>query len=57
MNWAAGAFAAALWVLITTIWIAVRRVEQPRATRHLVVLVGRDLVPGFLLGLLMARLL
>lgn len=56
MNWAAGLYAAGLWVLVTAMWLSIRPHPQAGSHARLTLRVLREIVPGFLLGILIARL-
>lgn len=56
MHWAAGLYAAGLWMVVTAIWITLRRERQPVSELALSLRILRDLGPAVLLGALVARL-
>lgn len=57
VNWPVALYTAGIWLLVVSIWLLYRSGPQPESHARVAGGVAIDLLPGFLLALLLARLL
>jgi hypothetical protein len=54
LNWAAALYAAGIWALAASIWSTAFRISRPNRGSQLSLRVTLDLLPGFVLALIIA---